>query len=364
MTDLDINQIGTTDMTNEVTDYSVDTETTDGAADQKETTWTNTEWTQQFGYYKSIPEVNTAIDALATWTVGKGIEAKPTTKFRMDLVRGIGIDNFNTILENMIRTMQIGGDAFAEIVIRPGSDDYIVNIKPLNPENINIVANRKGIIIRYEQTDRVTKKTVKKFKPEEIFHLCRNRVADEIHGQSLVDPLVKVILFKNELLDNSKTMMQRWVKPIFIIHADTDDPTKLTAIKKAAADCVEGGENMVVPKGAIVPELMAVSGNASLNPLPMLQYLDSVFTQISRVPDVIVGGSKNLTEASSKIVYLAWQQTVEGEQLYIEEEVAQQLGYDIELIFPASLENELLSDNKKDGTVNMQPNETTAGAGV
>ena len=361
MTELDINQIGTTDMTNEVTDYSVDPVSTDGATDQKETEWINTNWTQQLGYYKDIPEVNTAIDALATWTVGKGYNTDRFEQSNLKVLSGIGIDTFNTILENAIRTMQIGGDAFLEIVRDEG---FIINLKPLDPESMKIVANRKGIIIRYEQTDRRTKKTTKTFKPAEIFHLSRNRVADEIHGQSLVDPLAKVILFKNELLDNSKTMMQRWVKPIFIVHADTDDPTKLAAIKSKLAASVEDGENIVVPKGAVVPELMAVAGNASLNPLPMLQYLDSVFTQISRVPDVIVGGSKNLTEASSKIVYLAWQQTVEGEQLYIEEEVAAQLGYDIQLEFPASLENELLSDKAKDGAVNMQPNETTAGSGV
>ena len=35
----------------------------------------------------------------------------------------------------------------------------------------------------------------------------------------------------------------------------------------------------------------------------------------------------------------------------------------LSLEFPASLENELLSDESKDGAQNIDPSETTAGAG-
>jgi len=40
-----------------------------------------------------------------------------------------------------------------------------------------------------------------------------------------------------------------------------------------------------------------------------------------------------------------------------------QLGIEINLEFPASLENELLSDKQKDGPENIDPSDTTAGAG-
>jgi len=82
------------------------------------------------------------------------------------------------------------------------------------------------------------------------------------------------------------------------------------------------------------------------------------------VPQIILGGSGEFTEASAKIAYLAFQQNIEEEQLFIEEQVGLQLGMKIELEFPASLENELLSDNKKDGDMTeSKPSETTAGSG-
>ena len=69
------------------------------------------------------------------------------------------------------------------------------------------------------------------------------------------------------------------------------------------------------------------------------------------------------SNSSAKIAYLAFQQNIEEEQLFIEEQVGLQLGLAIELEFPVSLENELLSDTAKDVAVNIQPNETTAWSG-
>ena len=69
MPQTDISSAEASDLTNAMTDYSVDSATTDAAADQKETTWMNTNWSQWFGYYKEIPELAAVIDAKATWTV-------------------------------------------------------------------------------------------------------------------------------------------------------------------------------------------------------------------------------------------------------------------------------------------------------
>jgi hypothetical protein len=73
-----------------------------------------------------------------------------------------------------------------------------------------------------------------------------------------------------------------------------------------------------------------------------------------------VGGSQEMTEASAKIAYLAFEQTIEEEQLYIEEQILSQLNLEIELSFPATLQNELLSDNAKDGAQNIDQADTQA----
>jgi hypothetical protein len=342
------------------TSYSVDPVQTDGATGQKETEYINSDWAQQLGYYKKIPELKAAIDAKATWTVGKGFTTNPVTEMLLSSIKGNGKDTFNTILENLIRTAQIGGDSYAEII--RDDDDVLANLKPLDPETIKIVANRKGLIIRYEQVGKINK-DIKKFKPENMFHLSRNRVADEMHGQSMIDAVEEIILMRNEAMSDMRILMHRHVKPITVFHLDTDDAAKISEFKAKADKATDKGENLFIPKGAVELDMQAVASNATLNPLPWIESLNNYFFQATGVPDIIVGGSKSLTEASSKIAYLAFQQTIEEEQLYVEEQILSQLNLEISLEFPASLENEMLSDNKKDGAMNIDQSETTAGVG-
>lgn len=354
---MDISGVEYGDMENTVTDYSVDAMTTDGAGDQKETTWNNSEWSSQLGYYKQIPELRAAIDAKARWTVGKGMTANSGDMFKMKTITGIGTDTFNTILENMIRTYQIGGDSFAEIV--RDDNGKLINLKPLDPSTIKIVANKKGRIIRYEQMGKV-KGLKKKFKPEQIFHLSRNRVADEIHGVSLIEAVEEIILMRNEAMQDMKKLMHRHVQPRVVFKLDTDETSEIEAFKAKADNAVEDGENLFIPKDAVEWDILSVPANSTLNPLPWIDRLNAYFFQATGVPQIIVGGSQEMTEATAKIAYLAFEQTIEEEQLYIEEEIGLQLGLMVELEFPASLENDMISSKKKAETMQASTPEDTS----
>jgi len=357
----DIGSATTSDMKNRVTDFEVDPVSTDAAGDQYETTWTNQKWTQYFGYYKQIPELKSSIDAIARWTVGRGFKADPNTTIILDNIRGYGEDTFNTILKNMIIVRQISGDAFTEII--RNDEGTIVNLKPLDPGAMRIVVDRRGIIKRYEQISKV-KNPDKKFKPTDILHLTKGRVADEIHGVSIIESVEKIILKRNEALDDYQKVLHRNVYPFKIWHLDTDDQTKINAFVTKVENVVKDKENIFIPKGNVEVEIPSIASNATLNPLPWVEYLSGFFFQAVGIPQIILGGSQEFTEATAKIAYLAFQQSVEDEQRDIEAQLWAQLALKIELEFPASLENELLSDESKDKTQGAtQPNETTAGVG-
>jgi hypothetical protein len=329
------------------TDYSVDTQNTDGVSDQKETTYTNSDWAQQLGYYKTIPELKSAIDAKARWAIGKGFTTPDeSTGILLDTIKGNGKDTFNKILENLIVTKQIGGDAFAEIIL--DDEGNLANLKPLDPATVRIVANQKGMIIRYEQISKV-KAPDKKFPAERIFHLMNKRVADEIHGTSDIDCVEEIILMRNEAMTDYKKLMHRHVVPRMVYKLDTDDSTEISTFKAKEDAANAAGENIYIPQKAVEFEVLAVSPNSTLNPLTWIQQLNVYFFQTINVPEIIVGGgTNNLTEASAKIAYLAFQQTTEREQLGVEEDCLLQLNIVIELTFPASLENEALSDKPKE----------------
>lgn len=361
MSTLNIGKSTVSDLTNAVTSYSVDTVTIDGPTGQKETTYMNPNWTQYLAYYKKIPELKKAIDSFSIWVTGKGYTADSRVLSILDKIDGWGEDTFESILFNMVVTKKINGDAFAE-VIRDDKDE-LVNIKPLDPGSIRIVADEKGRIKRYEQISKTTR-TVVEFKPEEILHLCNDRVADEIHGTSVVQACEWVILARNEAMQNWKTVLNRNIHPLKIWHLDTDDQTKINAFVTKVENTVKDKENIFIPGVGQNKNVELEIPTVQLqDPQSWIRYLENFFYQAVGIPKIILGGSEEFTEASSKIAYLTFEQTYAKEQRELEADLWNQLYLRVKFEKPASLKNELLQGEQKQPNyaVGVQPSEMVPG---
>lgn len=332
--------------------YEVASKSTDGATGQKEFRYQQTKWGQYFGYYKAIPELKIAVDTKANWVLGNGYIADEMSSIVLDRIHGTGKDSFNSILENMERTCYVAEDAYAEII--RDDNGLVINLKPLDPSSIVVVFNSKGMILRYEQVSKTKDKMPKKYKVEEMFVLSHNRMADEVHGTSVIAAVENIILMRNEAMADWRRVLHRNIDPLWIFHLDTDDSTKISAFKTKMDTARGAGENMYIPKGAVVPELVATSTNASLNPLSWINQLNDYFYQAVGIPQIIVGNAKEFTDASGKIVYLAFEQRIKGRQKYVEEQISNQLNIVLELNFPASMQNEAISDTSMEEQQQMQ----------
>jgi len=352
---MDIGNSEVGNMTDNVDNYSVDTDSTEGAFEQKETIWTNQEFPQYLGYYKKIPELKSTIDTKAKWVIGKGVLGKD--KKRVEKFKGWGKDTICQLIENMVRTYYVGGDSFCEVI--RNESGRIVNLKPLDPSVINIIVNGQGQVIRYEQRSKVVGQNPIKFNENEIFHLAKNRFADEIHGTSIIESIENIILMRNEAMTDIKTVFHRYVKPLWIWQLDTDDTTKIAAFKAKADLTVANSENIYIPKGAAEAERVSVPQFSTLDPLPWIKDLTDYFYQATNTPDVVVGSAKQTVEASAKILFLGFEQSVRDDQKFIMENFKLQLGLEIKLEFPTPIEEELNKDEKKDGKVKSnKPNDT------
>lgn len=332
-----------TSLSTAIAAYAVNQQTTDGVGDQKETRYYFTDFPKWYGYYRQIPSMKATIDAKTRWTVGRGYEADEITTLILDRIKGFGKDSFNSILSNLHRVMQINGDAFAEIIT--DEEGVLTNLKPLDPTTICIVTNEKGIIQKYEQLGKVKGviKVTATFKPSEMLHLSRNRTADEIHGipfaygmEFLSESFQEAMYDWRKVLHHNIAPMMKWI-------VDTDDATEISNFKTLVDNARKDFENIVIPKNTVEHEVISIAPNQTMNPLPWLDQLNNYIYQAGEIPDVIIGGTASLTEASAKIKYLAFQQNIEEAQLFMEEQVLLQLNLLIKLTFPASLENEALS---------------------
>jgi len=364
MADNKINSMIAGTSTADKTLFSVDPQQTDGPTDQKETTWMNTQddvtFEDALGYYKDekTPEITSVIDTGSNWVAGKGYDADEETTMLLDTMRGNGFDTFNSIIENGERTKELGGNFYAEII--RDEEDNLVNLKPLDPAVMKHHASRNGIITHFTQVSK-TKKPDKKFMPDKIFYIPRNRIADEIRGRGIAGKLKLIIDMKNEAMRDQRIAMHLNVVPRWKFKLKTDDPVEIAAYK-AKMDAATGlNENIYEPFDVSESELISVPPNSTLNPMVWIQYLDDLFYQVGGVPKIIIGGTGGFTEQAVTITYLAFQQNIEKRQLYWEEQILAQLNLVIKLIKPASVENNLLTDAQKDGPVNIDSSETTAG---
>ncbi len=156
--------------------------------------------------------------------------------------------------------------------------------------------------------------------------------------------------------------MHRNIVPRWKFKLKTDIPAEVATYKALQDGVTASHDNVYEPMDVSESELISVPPNSTLSPLAWLEWLDDRFYEVAGVPKFIVGNSKGFTDAAEKIGYLSYEQKIQKLQLYIEEQILNQINIEIDLEFPASLQNDLLSGKDKDvesGAV--KPSDTEAG---
>ncbi len=332
---------------------TTDTADVDRAGTTK-THWTNDNWTKFNGYFTGHNAINSVIKKLGMWTTGKGFKAdKKTTKI-LEKIRGWGKDTFNGIMANQTRVEHANGDSYAEIITsdeKPLKDDgsNLINLKPLNPASIGHVVNPQGILEGYKQ--KLTDGTEKDLRLDQVFHLCLNRNADEIHGTGDIAVLMTFLDKIKQLDEDMSVMFHRFVVPLVIWKLNTDDPTAMATFKMQAKTARNKGDDMIIPEKATEWALLE-AGKTGIDPMTWRnKWLEEVIKG-GGVPALIMAIEAGTTEASSKMVYLAWQQVIEDAQLQLEDQIKAQLGLTIKYEFPARIEENLGEDEGKDADIN------------
>ena len=303
-------------------------------------------------YYVDVPLFAAIIDTLALYAVGKGYKADEKNLEKIKNIKGWGKDDFNTIIENLLRVCLMSGDSHGENI--RDKAQRMTNLKPLNSGKVKVTTNAYGIIKHYE-----LKNITEPFEPKRIFHLCWNRLADEIHGKPYAERAEPIIKQIKQLTEDLGLRFHRIVKPVRLYEADTDNEAKLkdteTKLKAGYANC----EFIVIPKGT----LEAVDVAAIPNAQDAIDYLNLLLREliiICGVPEVVLGWSVGTTDASAKVVYLSFQQRIERIQKFLEEQLRIQLGIELNFEFPASLEPAMETAGDIVGQMETPTNNTPA----
>jgi hypothetical protein len=319
----------------------------------EETYWYFSEAVEMWGYYLSIPEINSAANSLATWAVGKGYEVREGDEFlKQDLqfIRGSGADTFQTIMWNHLVTKVIVGDAFCKIIRKEGR---VVNLLPISPERVRIVY-KGSLIKRYDVWDG------KEWKPvntEDMLHSINNRVGDNMHGTSQIKPNKWIIDARNEALIDDRKIAHRSLA-LGIAYYKTNNEGKITYVNNQIEQAVKRGEMLGVPEDTVKFEDFP---NKSLQErLPRIQYLENFFYQTFGVPRSIAT-SDGTSEVGGKMGHVIFEPVYTRHQAELEAVLKSKAQIDIKFNRPPSLGGLMQeTEQKNTGQLNIQQNDVSA----
>ena len=358
MTDTDIKNTTTTTLDTEIPTFSVAPQTLDVASPKGETRWRFKDWTTNLAYYKTIPELKAAIDAMVMWTTGKGWTADATTTVTLNRMRGWGNESFQEIMRNHDTITQVNGDSFTEII--RNDTGTLINLKVLDPSRVAIVVGDNGLIKFYEEWD--GKDFVRRLNKDKILHSSENRIGSEIHGVSKIDSCKGTIDFRNEMLADLRRIMHR--STIRVMYIDADDTTRLTQIKTEYASAIKNGELMIIPAKKGEAEFEDLTLPPTTAYLEVIRYTESTFYKTIGTPEIILGGIQQTTEASSKVGFLTFEQPYMTRQRLLEDDFWNQVALKFRLERPVSLKDNVQGDEAKNtGQTGFQNNETETGVG-
>ena len=352
MAQTDIAATTTTDLSGTVSDFSVNSRVPDGTGAISPTWWDYPKSSEYLGYYTCIPEIKSALKALSIYVCGQGWTADSRTQAILQNLTGWGEDSFQSICQNLIVQKKIFGDAFAEIIRNDSGS--LINLKPLYPGDMRVNVNGQGIVTGYEQLTNVKGAKPKTFTPDKILHLVNDRIANEIHGISVIEALKFVIDAKNEALSDERKIRHRELA-MGILELDSDDPTEMAKATTKYQDAVNKGEVLVLPKG--VAEIKDAP-NAPRDRIQWLQYLDNLFYQIVGVPKVIAT-SEGYSEAAAKVGIFTFDPVYTSEQRELETDLWNQAAIKVTFNPAPSLGGTLQESEKANtGQTGFQPNDT------
>lgn len=350
----------TTTLNSSLPNYKVSSKTLIEAQSQPKTYSNNCQlWSTRLGYYKQIPELKQAVDSLALWVAGKGWTCDLTDdQITLEGITGWGEDTFDSLMKQAIFIKKIQGEAYFEIIRNEGE---LINLKPINPGRMRNIVNPKGLLIGYEELDaKDTTKPIREYAVNEIFHVVNGRVANEIQGTSVIESCQWIIDARNEAMSDLRRIMHR--STIRVLYVDMDDTTKIGVVRQQYQEAIKNGEVLILPGKPSENAFQDLQIPPTQAYLEWIRYLENFFYQAVGIPKIILGGSQEFTEASSKVGYLTFEQVYAAEQRELEQDIWNQLGIRIKFERPVSLKEDVVtSEAANTGQVGFQPNEAEVG---
>jgi len=350
MADYNLNQATTTDFTNKVPDFIVESMSLDIAnSDGSETYVYYDKAPENFGYQFRHPQVASPLNAICTWAYRQGYT---TTDKQMEVILpkidGNGKETFSTIIWNHGNVKLGHGDAFCNII--RNNNGTLVNMINISPERVKTVFEGSRIK-RYEIWN--GKKWVKR-KINEIFHSMSKKLGDSTKGTGQIQSNKNVNDAMIEAFEDERVIKHR-DKALGIVYYQTNNAAKISYANKEIEKAVKNGEMVGLPEGTA--KIEPYPSKSSEDRQNWLTYVENLGYQTGGTPRSMVT-SDGTSEVGGINGHLIFEPIYGAEQLDMENELWQQVAIKIKFNRPPSLAPKTQENAEKNtGQTTIQPNE-------
>ena len=349
----ELNQATTTNYTDLVPNFIVESKALDVASPQQDETYVYFDKApENFGYYLNHPQVSSQINSLATWSVSRGWTTEDKKmQAQLEHVSGDGKDTFDQIMWNHEVVKLAVGDSFIHVKKNNG---IIINMIPISPERVRVVYGKNGLIKRY---DTWNGKKWAVINTEDMLHSRNKRIGDQDHGTSIIQSNKKVNDAMIEAFEDERLIKHR-DKALGIVYYKTSNAGKISYANTQIAKAVADGEMLGLPEDTA--KIEPYPSRSSEDRQSWLQYIENLGYQTGGVPRAIVT-SDGTSEVGGKMGHVIFEPIYTKEQKDLEGDLL--LQHSIKILFnrPPSLGGlQQETEAKNTGQTNIQPNDVEA----
>jgi len=346
----DISQATTTDFTNLVPDFIVESMALDVAnADKSETYVYYDKAPENFGYQFNHPQVASPLNAICTWAFRQGWTSEDKQmEVILPKIDGNGKETFDNIIWNHGNVKLGHGDSFCDII--RNDNGTLVNMINISPERVKTVF-KSTRIVRYEVWD--GKKWVKK-NVNEIFHSISKKLGDSMRGTGQIQSNKNVNDAMIEAFNDERLIKHR-DKALGIVYYKTNNEGKIKYANTQIANAVKNGEMVGLPDDTA--KIEPYPSKSSEDRQNWLTYVENLGYQTGGTPRSMVT-SDGTSEVGGINGHLIFEPIYGAEQQDMENELWQQVGIKIKFNRPPSLAPKTQENAEKNtGQVAIQPAE-------
>ena len=350
MAQYNISNATTTDFSNKVPDFIVESMALDVANSNKGETYIYYEKaTENYGYQYNHPQVDSPLTAINTWAFGQGWKTEDKTmEVILKKIDGNGKETFDAIIQNHGNICIGHGDSFCEII--RNKQGTLVNLISISPERVKTIFAGSRIK-RYEIWN--GSEWVKK-RIQDIFHSINKKLGDSTKGRGNIQTNKNVNDAMIEAFEDERIIKHR-DKALGVVYYKTNNAGKISYANSQIEKAVKNGEMVGLPEDTA--KIEPYPSRSSEDRQSWSSYVENLGYQTGGTPRSIVT-SDGTSEVGGINGHLIFEPIYGALQLKIENELWNQVAIKIKFNRPPSLAPKTQENAEKNtGQTSIQPAE-------